>query len=505
MRAFKVSRVLVWTQGRIPICAVIFALVVSLFALATVSSPKEHNAFGATDHRREKSGIASAPASTTTTTLKLSESSASGTNPTTTTTLKLSDSSRSGTKPSNSTTTTTLRLSESSASGTKPSNSTTTTAPTRTSVSGTAPAEPSSVTSGPILGVLGVSGSYFSQERAAGIDAVTITLGWNDAEPSPGSFSSSFVESLQNEIATARSAGLSVVLDPGLQYPPAWVFSLPGGTRYVDQYGDVFTGSEDSGDNVANAVTDSAVREAEGSYLAWLGSQIQPGEILAVREGGGPLGELSYPDSDFDGNTNCYWAFDTSSQSVSPVPGWTPGTGTTAQAQAFLDAYNGALDSYGLWLNDTLGTDFGTKILVLLPGWGERPGAEASEVANLLTLNMPEFNEGLDWTDLLDSLPDAANSVAYTTYLDAPSIEQTPQLEDPADYIASLAEPAHLLLGGENTGDGTVATVNLCFERARALDYFIVQWMDESQLISSDSGQDPGGPTLQELGSAWTS
>jgi len=487
MRDFKVFRALVWTPRHIPAYAVVFALAASLFALATVSSPKEHKAFGATDHRRGKSGIASVPASTTTT-------------------LKQSESSGSSTKPSNSTTTTTLKPSESGGSSTKPSNSTTTTAPPTTSTSGAASAKaPSPATSGPILGVLGASGSLFAQERAAGIDAVTISVGWSDAEPSPGSFSTSFVASVQNEIATARSAGLSVVLDPGLQYPPAWVFSLPGGTRFVDQYGDVFTGSEDSGDNVANAVTDPAVREAEGSYLAWLGSQIQPGEILAVREGGEPLGELSYPGNEYDGNTNCYWAFDTSSQSVSPVPGWAPGTGTTAQAQAFLDAYNGALDSYGLWLNGTLGTDFGTKILVLLPGWGERPGAEASQVASLLTLNMPEFNEGLDWADLLNSLPDAANSVAYTTYLDAPSIDQTPQLEDPADYIASLAEPAHLLLGGENTGDGTVATVKLCIERATALDYFIVQWMDESQLISSDSGQDPGGPTLQELGSAWTS
>jgi hypothetical protein len=353
----------------------------------------------------------------------------------------------------------------------------------------------------PIIGVLGVSGSYFPQERVAGIGAVTINVGWNEAEPSPETFSSSYLSSLQAEIAAARSAGLSVVLDPGLQYPPSWVFSLSGGTRFVDQYGDVFTGNENSGDNVANGVTDLAVRDAEGKYLAWLGSQIQPHEIIGVREGGGPLGELAYPSNDYHGHTNSYWAYDVSTQATSPVPGWTPGTGSAVQARAFLNVYNVALDNYGSWLNGELGADFATNVLVLLPGWGERPGGAASEVASLLTLNMPAFNEGLDWSNLLDSLPDASNSVAYTTWLDAPTYGQTPQLEDPANYIASLASPYHLRLGGENTGDGTLATVTLCFDRAKELSYYIVQWMDESQLMSPRSGRDQSGPTLLHLGS----
>ena len=486
MRKIKVFRASVWTQKRIPTYVVAFTLLVSLSAVGTVVVPKVNEAFAATDDPGASLSIASVP--------KL------------TSPLKLSGSGRFSPRTLISTTTTTVKVSPTASSSRTPSNSTTTTAQPRTPSGEVAPAGGSSSAISMLnLGVLGASGNYFAQERAAGIDTVTIGLGWNDAEPSIGNFSSSFAGTVQTEIAKARSAGLSVILDPGLQYPPAWVFSLPGGTRFVDQYGDVFTGSEDSGYNIANAVTDPAVRDAEESYLAWLGSQFQPGEILAVREGGEPLGELSYPDSSYNGHSNCYWAFDASSQSTSPVPGWVPGTGTVAQAQTFLDAYNGALDGYGRWLNGRLGTDFGTKILVLLPGWGERPGGEASEVASLLTLNMPEFNEGLDWIDLLISLPNAANSVAYTTYLDAPSISPTPQLEDPADYIASLAAPAHLLLGGENTGNGTTATVNLCFQRAKALNYFIVQWMDESQLMLSDVGQDPSGPTLAVLGAVWNS
>ncbi len=82
-----------------------------------------------------------------------------------------------------------------------------------------------------------------------------------------------------------------------------------------------------SGNNVANAFTDLAVRAAEGTYLAWLGSQIQPGEIIAIRQGGGPLGELRYPLPDDNGHTNSYWAYDASTQAALPAfrPGVDPG------------------------------------------------------------------------------------------------------------------------------------------------------------------------------------
>ena len=356
----------------------------------------------------------------------------------------------------------------------------------------------------PIVGILGVSGNYFTQEKAAGIEAVTINVGWNDAEPSPGAFSAAYLGAIQSEIRAAQLAGLQVVLDPGLQYPPSWAFALPGGTRFVNQYGDAFTGGENSGENAINGVTDIAVRAAEGSFLAWLGSQIRPGEIIGIREGGGPLGELSYPAPDFDGHDNSYWAFDESSQAISPVPGWAPGSGNVTQAKEFLDSYNANLDNYGKWLNDQMGIDFQTNVLVLLPGWGERPGTAAGEESSLLTLNAPEFNEGLDWTDLLDSLPDAAHSVAYTTWLDAPNVASTSQLEDPADFIAFLTSLDNLRLGGENTGDGSVADLKLCIERAKTLDMYIVQWMDEAQLISSDQGQNPNGPTLEQLATLGT-
>ena len=376
-------------------------------------------------------------------------------------------------------------------------------------VVGAAPVRPAGAASTPILGVLGASGNYLTQEKSAGIGAVTVQVGWDSAEATQGTFSSSYMQQVQAKISAARSAGLSVVLDPGLQYPPAWVFSLPGGTRFVDQFGDVYSGAQSSGNNAANGITDLAVRAAEGTYLDWLGSQIQPGEIVAVREGGGPLGELRYPLPTYDGHTTSFWGYDASTQAALPpaVQGWVPGTGTTAQAQTFLSAYNQDIVGYGTWLNGRLGADFATKVLILLPGWGQRPGGAVTEVADLLQPSpvMDEYNEGLDWVDLLGSLPDASGSVAYTTYLDAQTVLPTKQLEDPADYLASLVAGTSIRLGGENTGNGTVSTMNLCISRAVALDFFIVDWMGESQLIASGSGQDPGGPTLTQLGAALSS
>ncbi len=359
----------------------------------------------------------------------------------------------------------------------------------------------------PILGLLQATVPDYAEDRVAGVESVTVSVGWDDAEPAQGSFSSSYMSSIQSEVAVARADGLGVVLDPGLQYPPTWALSLPGGTQFVDQYGDVYSGAASSGDDVVNAVTDMAVRSAEGSYLSWLGSQIAPGEIIAVRQGGGPLGELRYPSGEYGSHTDSYWAYDTSTQAALPasVRGWVPGTGTTSQAQVFLTAYNQNLDDYAIWLNGQFQADFATKELVMLPGWGQRPGGAATAVAALLAPNPPmdEFNQGLDWADLLSALPDAAHSVAYTTYLDAPTVLPTPQLEDPADYLSSLVAGTPVELGGENTGDGTLADLDLCMARAAALGFFIVDWMGQSQLTATASGTDPGGPTLAQVVAAF--
>ena len=350
-------------------------------------------------------------------------------------------------------------------------------------------------------------------ERAAGVQAVTVQVGWDDAEPTAGSLDPSYITGIVDQISQAEQQGLQVILDPGLQYPPNWLLAMPG-SQFVNQYGDVFSAGEPSGENVVNGITDLEVRDAEGQYLAMLGAQLSGQGIYAVRAGGGPLGELRYPDTIYLGDTNSFWAYDPSTQAALPasVQGWIPGTGTVAQATTFLNAYNEHLDQYAQWLNGQLHDDFDTPQLLLMPGWGQRPGNAAAEEAALLQPVRPqgdptkydEYNQGLDWAGLLSGLPYPGESVAYTTYLDARSVEPTPQLEDPADYLASLVAGTSIRLGGENSGDDTVADLEFCASQAVRLGFDIMQWFDEDQLLATAAGTDPSGPTLAQLGRSLT-
>jgi hypothetical protein len=187
------------------------------------------------------------------------------------------------------------------------------------------------------------------------------------------------------------------------------------------------------------------------------------------------------------------------------VPGWKPGTGTESDAATFLAAYNHNLNDYATWLDNQIAADFHTRQLIMLAGWGERPGIGHEEISSLLTLGYEEFSQGLDWGDLLPSLPNRAQLVAYSTYLDGPTIERNLQQEDPVSYIVHLAKPLGIPVGGENTGHGSMSTLHMVVKRARSLHLALVEWIDETQVVASTQGRDPGGPTFSDLAAAASS
>jgi hypothetical protein len=172
-----------------------------------------------------------------------------------------------------------------------------------------------------------------------------VGLAWDRSEPSESHFGEGYLQGVNARIQAAHHAGFLVILDPGTQYAPNWVFSLQGGTRFVDQYGNVSTGPPSSGDDVANAVTDLSVRAAVGAYLAGLGQRLDLTDILAVREGGGPFGELRYPGATYEGHTDCHWAGDASSQGASVLK-YRPGARNPRAAAAFLASYNADLRTF---------------------------------------------------------------------------------------------------------------------------------------------------------------
>ncbi len=343
-----------------------------------------------------------------------------------------------------------------------------------------------------MLGAVGPAASDTTL-ALAGFKAVVLNVNWSNIEPSEGSYSASAIARVQAEIDTALAAGLSPSLDIGVQYAPSWIFGVGGGAQFVDQYGDGFTGSQSSGNYVANAVTDMNVRTQLGEYINYLASRLTG--LGSVRLGGGAYNELCYPAGDAGSKSNAYWFYDASSQATLPasVRGWKPGSGTTAQATAFMNAYNAALVNYGVWLERTAAAAFPSSVQLemLLPGWGERPGDVRTAERDLLDNSPAEVNQGLDWTDLLARLSANGRVVAYTTYADATQgVADDP---DPATYIHSIL-PAGMLEGGESTGNGqsTAAGMNLEFTYAKKWNWYVANWFFVGQ-----------PQTLAQLGAAF--
>jgi hypothetical protein len=311
----------------------------------------------------------------------------------------------------------------------------------------------------------------------AGYGSVVVSTTWSTIEPSKGVFSTRVVDQLQQQINGIAASGLAPSLDVGDQSAPPWIYSLPGGTRFEDQYGDIFGGSRLSGNDVANAVTDSAVRNALGTYLAYLGSHLHG--LAAVRLGGGPDNELRYPTGSNGSQSNAFWFYDKSSQSLLPasVKGWKPGTGTVAQATTFLNAYDTAIAGFGKWLVAQGRADFpvATKLELLLPGWGQRPGEVKKTAGDLLRDPTPEMNQGLDWEDLIPDLPGGNRVVAYSTYADA--TQGTSYNPDPAVWIHELL-PGGVLEGGESTGNGQTGTAgeDEMFKDAQLWHWYVANW-----------------------------
>ncbi len=335
----------------------------------------------------------------------------------------------------------------------------------------------STSTSGaPALNGLGFRGNTHVL-ASAHFSQVVIPTSWAAIEPGPGVFSTRAITRLQLAIDAARAAGMQPVLDPGIQYPPRWIFAVGGGTRFVDQYGRAFTGSAGSGDNVANGVTNAGVRTQLGAYVRLLGTHLRG--LAAVRLGGLADGELRYPSGARGAKPNAFWFYDASSQASLPIAirGWRPGHGTARQATAFLQAYNGALANYGVWLEHTAGIAFpvSTKLELLLPGWGQRPGSTAIAARALLTRSPDEINQGLDWVDLVRRLPATGRVVAYSTYADA--TQGTASNPNPATYIHGLLRPG-ILEAGESTGNGrtSAAGEQLMFREARQWHWYAATW-----------------------------
>jgi hypothetical protein len=337
-----------------------------------------------------------------------------------------------------------------------------------------------------------------SSYAAAGVDLVTLELGWDAYQPTATTTNASYVAQRVAEARAYENAGLRVVLDLGIQYPPAWAWSLSGETRFTNQYGEQWHGG--IGTDALDAVWNAAARDAESRYVSLVARDFA-GVVDRVRVGGLLSGEVRLPPAHSTGRTDSLWAFGPAALAASPDPTWRPGTGTVAQARQWLDFYTSSVSGYAVWLTKTVGSAFPARpIDVLMPGWGLRPGdldrvADARVSTSAVESTGDDLAGGIDWPLQISALDGLGLDVtAVTTWLDAPSYGTSPHDLAPVEYLASLTRPLAMPLSGENTGGGGQAALARVRDQAGRLGLLRITWMSDSAL---------GAVTPQNLGAAF--
>lgn len=357
----------------------------------------------------------------------------------------------------------------------------------------------------PLLGVLQATASRAADLRAAGMQLAVCELAWSRFEPSPGKVDPAYVAEIKDKIAAFRQAGQQLILDPGIQYPPAWLLDLPG-SRFVNQYGDAFL-NKSPGKNIANAVFNAAIRQRMAGYYALVFRELGS-DFFAVRLGGGWYNELNYPPAKFRDHTNCYWAYDPIAQGRSPglpegvlpcpVPGWKPGTpGAPESARRFAEWYMESLRNYHDWQIASVHGLFPGRLMMMYPSWGIRPGQlDAAISANLSGTTPAESNGeipgGFDFSRYIQgiSLP---GIIVHTTWVDADpgfgdDFGPDPAGWSPLHFLSSLARQHSppLPVSAENTGGGGEQIMRLCHDRVTRHDAIVFLWAFEHDLTDNE-------------------
>lgn len=355
-----------------------------------------------------------------------------------------------------------------------------------------------------LYGVLQSTFEHADEGRKAGWNVVCISLHWDQFEPVPGKIDLSYVARIRTEVHRWRELGYRLQLDPGMQYPPVWLFELPD-THFVNQFGEAFQ-TEQPGERVPNYVFSGVVRKRLENYLESLFAQLGS-DWDYVRLGGGKFGEVNYPAAGYRAHRNCYWAFDDIAQGRTeglpegipkcPVPGWSPGTPTEGHRSAalFLEWYLSSLRQYHDWQITTVRRWFPGDLCMLYGSWGIRPGQIEEAIAADLNGSSPaeqvgEISTGYDWKRVIAGITDP-KVIVYCTWIDAPEEWCKDGGEDqrfwsPVHWQSYLAQsnPQKLRVWGENTGRGTRERMRLSFLRMQRYGLLGILWAFESELFA---------------------
>lgn len=346
------------------------------------------------------------------------------------------------------------------------------------------------------LGVLQPSPERAADYREAGVGLVVLAAAWDRFQPEAHLIDEAYVARLRSEADTYRAAGLRLVLDLGVQYPPAWILGQPD-ARFRNQHGDAYVDAT-PGKNIANLVFNGLIRERWRDYVAALFRRLGA-DWDGVRLGGGWYGELNYPPSVFARNVNCYWAYDPVAQGERPglpdgmrpcpVPGWKPGAASPdhASARLFLEWYLESLRHYHDWQILAMRLHYDGPLMMLYPSWGIRPGQIDAAVAGALAGDTPaerngEIQRGFDFARFIDGIRDPQVWVQSTWADSDPAWSDDasgdPGRWSPAGFLAHLARGRvpPLRVAAENTGGGGPPALELSARRVRGLNLDAFFW-----------------------------
>jgi hypothetical protein len=301
----------------------------------------------------------------------------------------------------------------------------------------------------PALGIIGnYSDTDMRSMQGAGASDALVEMSWERAEPVRGRFDERYLDSIADRITVLKAMGYAISFNTGIHEAPGWLLNLPG-ARYVDQYGETYTDS-----NEPNLIFGTTYRWLAARYLkkvfARLGS-----DFSVVRAGGGHWGELTYPfklDPATGRLRNLYYAFDVNAKKSNPAPAWKPGQASTrGQAGKFLTWYLNSLAAYQNWQITALRqAGYAGTTAVLYPSWGMRAGDFDRAVAtNLGGTSSAEINgevqRGYDATRQIAALKDTKVAVYGTWGEQADTVAYLAGLAR-AKGLRTMAETSHVCL-----------------------------------------------------------
>lgn len=320
------------------------------------------------------------------------------------------------------------------------------------------------------LGVVQPDGVSVSAARAAGFRAVIVQGIWSSLQPDDEySVDPTALADFRRRIDVAHQAGLSVVMELALQYPPRWALTkIP---PFQNQHGQLWIDPRDPGMNVRDWVWTQVGRAAVHNFVRLTLRALGPTSLRnveRVRLGGGYYDELQYPPVG-RGSDPSWWSYGacvmpsaalSPDEKPCPVLGHVPSpTGSWSTAdQAYVNWHMHGLTMFMVWLiGQFRDAGWSGPISVMHPGFGLRSDDNPRHTGWNGSAYRELSAQGLNWDDQIRAYSKLSNVWPWSTWLDEVDPHQ-PALEDSDQAgwrkLAELARKYGVAreLWGENTG-----------------------------------------------------